>query len=111
MNAWTCRVLQSFPVTLNVRTAGAGQSGDNRTPHHRGDRFHRLEVSIRSDGKTGLDHIHAQTVELMSQAQLFLLIHTATRRLLSVPKSRVENRDADALCSHGFPLTNWPLII
>src|SRR5580692_5389161 len=63
--------------------------------------IHGLEVSIRSDGKTSFDHVHAETVKLISQAQLFLLIHGATGRLLSVAKSRVENRDA---CGHGSPL-------
>src|ERR1700723_846080 len=101
MNPWLRRVLQSFPRALNIGLTGACQSGNDGPAHRNRNRLHGLEVSIRSDGKTSFDHVHAETVKLISQAQLFLLIHGATGRLLSVAKSRVENRDA---CGHGSPL-------
>jgi hypothetical protein len=39
----------------------------------------------------------------MSQAELFLLVHTATRRLLAVAKRSVENGNAGSLCGHRTP--------
>src|SRR6202011_1837686 len=93
------RVLQSLPSPLNIGLTGACQRGNDRPAHRNRNRLHGLEVSIRSDWKTSFDHVHAETVKLISQAQLFPLIHSATGRLLSVAKSRVENRDA---CGHGI---------
>ena len=103
VNARTRCILQCLPGALNVGTAGASQASNDRTTHHRRDRPHRLEVTVRGDGETGLNHVHSQTVELVSQAQLFLLVHAATRRLLAIAKRGVENRDASALCGHDLP--------
>jgi len=37
---------------------------------------------------------------LVSEAQLFLMVHAATGRLFSVAQGRVENRNADLLRGH-----------
>ena len=79
MDPRTRRSLQCLPGALDVGTAGASQSRDNRTPHHPGNRLHRFKVAVGGDRKTSLDHIHTQAVELMSQPQLFLPVHAATR--------------------------------
>jgi hypothetical protein len=62
--------------------------------------LHRVEVAIGGDGEPGLDHVHAKAVELLGQAQLFLHIHAAARRLLAVTKRGVE--DGDARPIHRF---------
>jgi len=49
----------------------------------------------------------AETIKLISQEQLFLLIHGATGRLLAVAKSRIENFDVGSLCGHDLSEPTW----
>ena len=88
------RSLQGLPRAVNVAGAGARQSGDNRMPHFSGNKLHRFKVTIGGDREPGLDHVHAQPVELLGQTQFFLHIHAATRRLLAVPQRGVKDNDA-----------------
>ena len=53
-------------------------------------------------GKPGFNHVDAQTVELVRQTQLFLVVHAAAGRLFSVAQSGIENGDADLLWSWAF---------
>src|SRR5579864_3397843 len=66
--------------------------------------LHRLEVAIRGNREPGFNHVHTQPVELTGHAQLLLHIHAATRRLLPIPQSGVENRDP---CSLHNPMSSW----
>ena len=79
--------LQGLPGALDVGGAGARQAGDDGSPDRRGDRLHRLKVAIGGDGEAGLDHVHTQAVELVSQPQLLLHVHAATWRLLAVAQA------------------------
>src|SRR5271157_1019428 len=92
--------LQRLPGPVHVAGASASQTRDDGTPHRCGDLLYGFEVAIGRDGKSGFDHVHAESVELLGQAQLFLHIHAATRRLLAVTKRGVE--DGDARPIHGF---------
>ena len=87
----------NFPVTLDIGPAGTSQASDDGPAHYFRNRLHRLKVTIRRDGEPGLNHVHAQAVELMRQAQLFRPVHAATGRLLSVAKRGIENRYAGSL--------------
>ena len=49
-----------------------------------GHSLDRLEVAVGSDGEAGLNHVHAQAVELARHAQLFVQPHAAPWRLLAV---------------------------
>src|SRR5208283_29531 len=60
-----------------------------------------LEVTLRGHGKAGLDHVHAQPVELTGHAQLFFQIHAAARGLLAVAERGVE--DGDGFAGHSGP--------
>ena len=102
MDARAFRNPQGFPRALNVGPAGARQAGDDRSPYRRRNRLNRLEVAIGGNGEPGLDHVDAETVELVSQAQLFLLVHAAARRLFTVAKSRVKYRNACAIRGHNL---------
>src|SRR5580658_699096 len=108
MDAWTGSVLQSLPRALDVRPAGARQSRNDGAADLRGDRPHRFEVAVGSDGESRLDHVHTQAVELMSQTQLFRLVHAAAGRLLAVAKRSVENCNAGSLCGHDFLKRDLP---
>src|SRR5208282_1531305 len=89
-----------LPRAVNVTGTGTSQASDDGAPHRRRDALHGFEVAIGGDGESGLDHVHAQAVELLGQVQLFLHIHAAARRLLAVTKRGVENGDARPI--HGF---------
>ncbi len=102
------RSLQRLPGPLDVRRAGPRQAGNDGPPNGRGNGLHRGKVAFRGDGEAGLDDVHAQPVELVRQAQLFLHVHAAPGRLLAVAQGRVEYRDpcsfhAEALL-HGTSL-------
>ena len=85
------RQARASPAMIGRRTTEAIAFTDSKSPSE-------------AIGKTRLDHIHAQTVELVSQAQLFLLVHAAARRLLAIAKRGVENRDAGSLCASWISL-------
>src|ERR1700691_653431 len=100
VNARPRRTLQGLPCTIHVARTGASQCRDDGPPQRSGDPLDSLKVAIGSNRKSRLDHIHAKPVELLSQAQFFLHIHAATRRLFSVTKSGV--KDSDAWSIHRF---------
>ena len=82
-----------LPGALDIRRAGAGQPGDDGTPNGRRNRLHCGKIAFRGDGEAGFDDVHAQAVELVRQAQLFLHVHAASGRLLAIAKRGVEYRD------------------
>jgi len=88
---------------FNVFPFGSGESCDARALNFTCYGAHRFEIAVGCDRKASLDYVHSQSVELVRQTQLFLLVHAAARRLLSISKSGVEDLDARALCGHGFP--------
>src|SRR5271169_2852730 len=91
MDARVRRSLQRLPGAVHVASASTSQTGDNRTPHRCRDALHGCEVAIRGDRESGFDHVHAEAVQLLGQAQLLLHIHAAARRLLAVTKRGVED--------------------
>ena len=93
MNSRTAGIFQCLPGAFDIRTASTSQAGDDRTSNYRSNGLHGGEVTLRGDGKSSLNHVHAQAVELMRHAQLFLHIHATTGRLFAVPQSGVEYRD------------------
>src|ERR1017187_1115609 len=100
MDAWARGPLQCLPGAVHVARTSPCQAGDDGTPHRGGNALHGFEVAVGSDRESGLDHIHAEAVELLGQSQLFLYIHAAARRLLAVTKRGVE--DGDARPIHRF---------
>src|ERR1700693_3585369 len=93
--------LQRLPGAVNVAGTGTSQASDDGTPQRCGDTLHGFEVAVGGDGESGLDHVHAEAVELLGQAQLFLHIHAAARRLLAVTKRGVEDGDARPIHRSG----------
>ncbi len=103
VNARASRILQSFPGAFDIGPARPSQSGNDRPADQAGDGLDRCKIAVRGDGKTRLNHVDAEAVELVRQAQLLRMIHAATRRLLSIAKGRVKNGNARLLSSHGLP--------
>src|SRR3989454_7577975 len=94
MDARADSTLERLPRALDIRGASTREARNDRPANRSGDRLHSREITARGDGKPCLDHIHAQTVELVRQTQLFLHVHTAARRLLAIAQGGVEYRDA-----------------
>src|SRR5436190_20751382 len=80
---------------------GACQGRDNGPWGRRGNRLDRGKVAVRGDGEAGLDHVHAESIQLQGQTHFLLRIHAAARRLLAVPQSSIENSDSGVI--HGTP--------
>src|SRR5580658_3766025 len=100
MDARVGSILKSFPGALDIGAAGAAQSRNDGTADERGDGLHSCKVAVGGDGKSGLDHVDTETVELVRQAQFFLVVHATARRLFSVAQGGVENSDLDLVCGH-----------
>jgi hypothetical protein len=92
--------LHRLPRRVDVALGAAGQAGHGAVVHRGGDGLHALEVHGGGDGEAGLDHIHAQGVQLPGHLHLLTEIHAAAGGLLAVPQGGVKNFDA----SHVFLL-------
>src|SRR5437763_14190061 len=61
------------------------------------DRFayllHRMKITRGRDGESGLDHIHAERLELTRDLDLLLHVKGSSRRLFAVTKGRIEYVD------------------
>ena len=55
--------------------------------------LHALEVARRRDREAGLDHVHAEPLELRRDLRLLVRLKRDAGRLLAVAKSGVEDRD------------------
>ena len=99
MNAGMGCALERLPSALDILRTGTGEASNNRSPDDCGDGLNGGEVAFRGDREAGFDHVYAEAVELMGQAQFFLHVHAAARRLLAVAKCGIEYRDA----FHGSP--------
>jgi hypothetical protein len=93
--------LQCLPGAIDVAFTGASQAGDDRPPNGSGDLLHRFEVAIGGNWEPRFDHVHAEPVQLLGQAQLFTDIHTAARRLLAIAKRSVEYSDPRSIHEEG----------
>src|SRR5260370_25782869 len=93
-------VFQGFPGALDIRAAGAAQACNDGAANDCGDGLHGGEIAIGGDGESGFDHVDAEAVELVREAQLFLMVHAATGRLLSVAQGGVENGNANLVRGH-----------
>src|SRR5919109_825045 len=94
MNARMGSSLKGLPGALDVFATTARQGGDGRSPNFARYSLHRLEVAFRGDGKSCLDHIHAQTIELARHAQLLVLIHAVAWSLFPIAQRGVEYLDS-----------------
>src|SRR5438128_12631758 len=93
MDARAGSALERLPRAFDIRGASTRQACNDRPVNCSRNRLYSREITGRGDGKSSLDHIHAQTVELVRQTQLFLHVHAATRRLLAIAQGGVEYRN------------------
>ncbi len=90
MDARASGPLEGLPGTLNVLRATPRQSPNHGPADLLRHGLYGAEFAVRGNGKSRLDHVHTQAVELMRHAQLLISIHAAARRLFPVTQRRVE---------------------
>ena len=81
---------EGAPGSFNVARTTSRQGGDDGAANLARQRPDRLKVAFRCDGKSGLDDVHAQPIELVRHAHLLGYVHAATRRLFSVAQGSIE---------------------
>src|SRR5215467_6189637 len=109
VNSRAYRGMQRLCRALDVMFRGTRQRRNNWTRHGSSHGLNRGEIAVGCDRKSRLNNIYPQAVELTRQADLFLHIHTAARRLLAVAQSRIKNRNSIAV-HHKLPLTILPIL-
>ena len=93
---------QRLGSAFDVALGRTGQRTDGRAFDLFGDLVDGLEVTIRCDGKSGLDHIDLQLSQGIRHAQLFIKRHRRTRGLFTVTQGGVENDDAIVVCTSHY---------
>ena len=90
--------LQCLRRRVDVLLDRAGQRGDDRPAHLLADPPDRLELHGRTDGEPRLDHVHAQTNQLMRDLHLLIHVQRGAGTLLGVAQRGIEYRHV----IHGF---------
>ena len=93
MDARASRGLQCLMGNVDILAHAAAKAGDAGAANLAGDALHGFEITLRGDGKTGLDNVHAEALQLAGQHQLLLGVHAAAGRLFTVAQGRVENQN------------------
>ena len=78
---------------LDILTLGSGKRCDPWSAQLAGDRPDRLEIAVRSDGKSRFQDVHAERCQLVRHAQLLARIHRASGALLAIAQRRVEDQN------------------
>jgi hypothetical protein len=87
------RVRNGLAGRVDVVRVGPCERCNRDAGHRLSDRADALEVTRRRDRKAGLDHVHAEPLELCGDLRLFVRLERDARRLLAVAKGGVEDRD------------------
>ena len=91
-------VLHRLPRPVDVGEPGAGEARDGRALHRLGDRLDRLEVALARDREAGLDHVDAESRQLLRDLELLADVEGDPGRLLAVTQGGVEDLD---VLAHG----------
>ena len=100
MKTWTRERLAPATASTAASTssrrvrASAATVGPSTTARHLA---HAFEVSGGGRGEPGLDHVHAETLELLRDLRLLVRLQRDAGRLLAVPQGRVEDGDPASL--------------
>jgi hypothetical protein len=83
-------LLYRLPGVIHGIGVGMGQGADSSLLYLLGDQADRLEVPGRSDGKTCLDYIDAEPLQLTGDLQLLLKVKCSPRRLFAITQRGIE---------------------
>src|SRR5262249_29651579 len=84
VDARASRVFERLPATVNIGGQRTSEASEGTRSTRGGDRFHRLEISFRRDGKAGLNNVHLKPLELARHLQFLFHIHAEPGSLLSI---------------------------
>ena len=91
VDAGARRTLERSRRGVDVRRARAAERSDGDVLRRVRDGAHAFEVAGRGGREAGLDHVDAEPLELLADLHLLVRPQGDSRRLLAVPKRRVEN--------------------
>ena len=83
-------VLDGLPAGADVALHAARQAADHGALDLAGDGLDRLEIALAGGGEAGLDHVHAQTHQLVGYLELLRPVQTDPRGLLAVAQGGIE---------------------
>ena len=91
MDARPLGIFDGFPALVDIRGHGARQASDDGPPNLAGDALDSREVVRARGRKAGLDHVDAETGELVGHLNLLRRRQGEAWRLLAVTQSGVED--------------------
>ena len=97
---WSHGVCTGF----DVGTRGPGQATNNGAvfaTNLLSNALHRSEITRACKGEASLDHIHAETGQLLRDRQLLLEVEAGSRGLFTIPQGGVEDQYAAWILGHG----------
>src|SRR5260370_39944839 len=103
MDARAPGVLERARGSFHIERAGTGQSGDGHPGELAADGVDGFKITVRRNGKTSLENVHAQLHQFVGHAGLLGYRHAAAGRLLAIAQRGVENIDAVAHISGSSP--------
>ena len=98
MDARAVGALERLGGTRNVLVIGARQRANGGVLDGVGNQLHGLKVTVGTGGKTSLDHIDLETLQLARDAQLFIARHGGAGRLFAVTQGGVKNNQFVGHC-------------
>ena len=90
MYAFTFGIFQSLSSTVNVFFYSTCQCADSGPCHSLRNFYYRVKVSRTRNGKSCLNHVHAELFKLFCHLNFLYRVKLATWHLLSVAKCSVE---------------------
>ena len=87
---------------VDIAVGGARQTADHAALDQLGDLVDGVEIAVRRDRETGLDHVDAHGLQDLGDAELFVDGHRAARGLLAVAQGGVEDDDPLGLSGGDF---------
>ncbi len=101
MDARAIGTFERFRRARDVPVVCTRERADCRVLYGSGNRLHGFEVTVGTGGKAGLDHIHAQSLELASNTHFLVTGHRRSGRLFAITQGGIKN---DEFVGHGMLL-------
>ena len=95
--------LERLGCAGNITVIGARERADGGVFDGVGNHLHGFKIAVGAGGKTGLNHIHLEALQLAGNAQFFVFGHGSTGRLLAIAQGGIKN---DQLIGHRFLLVS-----
>ena len=100
--------LERFAAGVDVLFDGPRETAGDGAGERRRDRLDALEVAVRRDGESRLDHVDTELFERLGDLQLLPQGKALLKRLFAVSKGGVENYNVIGILCHGDSVEKVP---